>query len=163
IEDLGIETFITTCRTFALDLLNKMTDQFRALGVWMDWDRPYMTIRNEFIEGAWWTLGTAHERGWIYEALRSTQCCSRDETALGGATAHECGASTPGETVLGHAYPAPLALKVQYQATVTGEWDHRVVASKAVEAEHAGLVHTAPGHGPEDLDVGQSLGLPVIS
>src|SRR6267143_228799 len=85
IEDLGIAKFIATCRTFALDLLNKMTEQFRALGVWMDWDRPYMTIRNEFIEGAWWTLGRAHERGWIYEALRSTQWCSRDETALADA------------------------------------------------------------------------------
>src|SRR5437867_8446089 len=85
IEDLGIEKFVTTCRTFALDLLNRMTDQFRALGIWMDWDRPYMTIRNEFIEAAWWTLGRAHERGLLYEALRSTQWCSRDETALADA------------------------------------------------------------------------------
>src|SRR5437879_2014888 len=85
IEDLGIEKFVATCRTFALDLLNKMTDQFRALGIWMDWDRPYMTIRNEFIEAAWWTLGRAHERGLLYEALRSTQWCSRDETALADA------------------------------------------------------------------------------
>src|SRR5438034_94901 len=81
IEDLGIEKFVATCRTFALDLLNKMTDQFRALGIWMDCDRPYMTIRNEFIEAAWWTLGRAHERGLLYEALRSTQWCSRDEDA----------------------------------------------------------------------------------
>src|SRR5713101_7642252 len=70
IEDLGIEKFVTTCRSFALNLLDKMTKQFRALGVWMEWDRPYMTIRNEFIEAAWWTLGRAHERGLLYEALR---------------------------------------------------------------------------------------------
>src|SRR5439155_1188963 len=57
----------------------------------------------------------------------------------------------------------PLASKVPYQPTVTGEWVHRVVASNTVEAEHTGLVHTAPGHGPEDFDLGQSLGLPVIS
>src|SRR5438094_1196080 len=229
IEDLGIETFITTCRTFALDLLNKMTDQFRALGVWMDWDRPYMTIRNEFIEGAWWTLGKAHERGWIYEALRSTQWCSRDETALadaeieysdetdpsiyvkfplvdrpmeslltwtttpwtlpanlaiavhpqfvyakvkvvrgdstefiwtmepsvpavtalGGASAHEVVETTPGEKLVGLAYTHPLASKVPYQATVTGGWTHQCARSNTVEAEHTGLVHTAPGHGPE--------------
>ena len=82
VEDLGIEKFVTTCRTFALDLLNKMTDQFRSLGIWMDWDRPYRTIRNEFIECAWWIFAQAHERGWIYEGLRSTLWCSRDETAL---------------------------------------------------------------------------------
>src|SRR6266571_2590792 len=65
IEDLGIAKFIDTCRTFSLDLLRKMTEQFQSLGVWLDWDRPYMTIRNEYIEGAWWTLKRAHERGWI--------------------------------------------------------------------------------------------------
>src|SRR2546425_11171463 len=85
IEDLGIQKFIDTCRTFALDLLGKMTAQFQSLGIWLDWDRPYMTIRNEYIEGAWWTLNRAHERGWIYEALRSVQWCSRDETALADA------------------------------------------------------------------------------
>src|SRR5438876_537169 len=143
IEDLGIEKFVSTCRKFALDLLNKMTDQFRALGIWMDWDRPYMTIRNEFIEAAWCTLGRAHERGLLYEALRSTQWCSRAETAL--------------------AYAHPLADKVPYQATATGEWVHRVVSSTTVEAEHTGLVHSAPGHGPEDFELGQTLGLPVFS
>ncbi|TLZ79726.1 MAG: isoleucine--tRNA ligase, partial [Methanobacteriota archaeon] len=243
IEDLGIETFITTCRTFALDLLNKMTDQFRALGVWMDWDRPYMTIRNEFIEAAWWTLGRAHERGLLYEALRSTQWCSRDETALadaeieysdetdpsiyvkfplrdrpaeslliwtttpwtlpanlaiavhpqfvyskvkvvrgesveflwtmeatvpivmarGGVTAYEVAETTTGDKLVGLAYAHPLADKVPYQGTVTGEWVHRVVSSSTVEAEHTGLVHTAPGHGPEDFELGQTLGLPVFS
>jgi len=243
IEDLGIEKFVATCRTFALDLLNKMTDQFRALGVWMDWDRPYMTIRNEFIEAAWWTLGRAHERGLLYEALRSTQWCSRDETALadaeieysdetdpsiyvkfplrdrpaeslliwtttpwtlpanlaiavhpqfvyskvkvvrgesaeflwtmettvptvmarGGVTAYEVAETTTGDKLVGLAYAHPLADKVPYQATVTGEWVHRVVSSSAVEAEHTGLVHSAPGHGPEDFELGQTLGLPVFS
>src|SRR3970040_2640905 len=54
IEELGIERFVTTCRDFSLDLLGKMTDQFRELGIWLDWDNPYMTIKNSFIEAAWW-------------------------------------------------------------------------------------------------------------
>src|SRR5207249_5471239 len=77
--------FRSTCRTFATDLLQKMTAQFQSLGIWLDWDRPYMTIRNEFIEAAWWTLKHAHERAWVYEALRSIQWCSRCETALADA------------------------------------------------------------------------------
>src|SRR3989442_3474527 len=59
-----------------------MTADFRSLGIWLEWDRPYMTIRNEFIEAAWWTLKHAHEREWIYEALRSIKCSSRCETDL---------------------------------------------------------------------------------
>src|SRR6266581_2252282 len=85
IEEQGIEKFVNTCRTFATDLLQKMTAQFQSLGIWLDWDRPYMTIRNEFIEAAWWTLKHAHEREWVYEALRSIQWCSRCETALADA------------------------------------------------------------------------------
>src|SRR6266511_1447252 len=85
IEDLGIAKFIDTCRTFSLDLLKKMTEQFQSLGVWLDWDRPYMTIRNEYIESAWWTLKRAHELGLLYEALRSIQWCTRDETSLADA------------------------------------------------------------------------------
>src|SRR5438046_8807219 len=84
-------------------------------------------------------------------------------TALAGASAHEVVETTPGKKLVGLAYTHPLASKVPYQATVTGEWVHRVVASNTVEAEHTGLVHTAPGHGPEVFDLGQSLGLPVIS
>src|SRR5207245_3492991 len=76
---------LNTCRTFSLDLRNKMTAQFQSLGICLDWEHPYMTIRNDWIEGAWWTLKRAHERGWIYEALRSTQWCTRDQTALADA------------------------------------------------------------------------------
>ena len=243
IEELGIEKFVDTCRTFALDLLNKMTEQFKALGIWLDWDRPYMTIRNEYIEGAWWTLSRAHERGLMYEALRSTQWCSRCETALadaeieysdetdpsiyvkfplvdrpdeflliwtttpwtlpanlaiaahptflyakvkvvrggvteyvwtlessvpsvmalGGADGFEVVETKTGDQLVGLAYRHPLAAKVPYQATVAGDWVHRVVASEIVEAEHTGLVHSAPGHGPEDFELGQKLGLPAFS
>ena len=243
IEDLGIERFVTTCRDFSLGLLAKMNDQFQALGVWMDWARPYMTIRNEYIEAAWWTFKRAHERGLLYEALRSLQWCARCETALadaeveysdeidpslyvafplkdrpdeglliwtttpwtlpanmaiavhptftyakvkvskdgrteylwvmesavpavmdlGGVTGHEVVERRTGEQLIGLPYAHPLASKVPYQGTVQGPWVHKVVPSDTVVAEHTGLVHTAPGHGPEDFDIGQKLGLPPFS
>src|SRR5439155_677707 len=143
IEDLGIEKFVATCRTFALDLLNKMTDQFRALGIWMDWDRPYMTIRNEFIEAAWWTLGRAHERGLLYEALRSTQWCSRDETALADAEIEYSDETDPSIYVKFPLRDRPAESLLIWTTT---PW-----------------THTAPGHGPEDFELGQTLGLPVFS
>src|SRR5437867_3273469 len=82
IEDLGIEKFVSTCREFSLDLLGKMTEVFRELGVWMDWDNPYMTIKNSFIEAGWWTLKKAHEKGLLTKNVRSLQWCTRCETAL---------------------------------------------------------------------------------
>ena len=243
IEELGIERFVTTCRDFALDLLKKMNVQFVRLGVWMDWDRPYMTITNEYIEAAWWTFKRAHERGLLYEALRSLQWCSRCETALAdaeveyadetdpsiyvkfplrdasdtslliwtttpwtvpanmaiaahpdltyakvrvvhagvtefvwllesavpvvmgqaGVASHEIVERKPGRDLVGLAYLHPLEPKVPYQVNVSGEWGHKVVPSEIVEAERTGLVHTAPGHGPEDFDLGQRLGLEPFS
>src|SRR5712692_9427746 len=243
IEDLGIEKFVNTCRTFALDLLNKMTGQFQSLGIWLDWEHPYMTIRNDWIEGAWWTLKRAHERGWIYEALRSTQWCTRDETALADAEVEYADETDPsihvkfplmkrpdesllvwtttpwtlpanlaiavnpeftytkvkvshaqkteyiwlmesavstilprggfaeyaivetkkGSDLVGLEYAHPLGPKLPYQRTVAGPWVHKVVPSDIVVAEYTGLVHSAPGHGPEDFELGQRLGLPPFS
>src|SRR3989449_948806 len=243
IEELGIEKFVNTCRTFAEDLLKKMTAQFQSLGIWLDWDRPYMTIRNEFIEAAWWTLKHAHERDWIYEALRSIQWCSRCETALadaeveysdetdpsiyvkfriagkpneslliwtttpwtlpanlaiaahpdfryakvkiphgkkpeyiwlmesavpevmarGGVTKYSVVETKKGSDLVGLAYLHPLRAKLPYQKGVKGEWVHKVVSSDTVVAEYTGLVHSAPGHGPEDFELGQKLGLPAFS
>ncbi len=243
IEELGIERFVNTCRTFATDLLQKMTAQFQSLGIWLDWDRPYMTIRNEFIEAAWWTLKHAHEREWVYEALRSIQWCSRCETALadaeveyadetdpsiyvkfgvarkpneslliwtttpwtlpanlaiavhpefqyakvqvphgkkseyiwvmesavpdimarGGITKYSVVETKKGRDLVGLAYLHPLRTKLPYQKAVKGEWVHKVVSSETVVAEYTGLVHSAPGHGPEDFELGQKLGLPAFS
>jgi isoleucyl-tRNA synthetase len=54
IEQLGVDQFIEECRALALDNLKEMTATFKELGVWMDWDTPYMTISKEFMEGVWW-------------------------------------------------------------------------------------------------------------
>src|SRR5437867_2296652 len=81
IEEHGIEKFVNTCRAFATDLLRKTTAQFQSLGIWLDWDRPYMTISNEFREAAWCTLKLALERESIYDARRSIQWCCRSGTA----------------------------------------------------------------------------------
>src|SRR5207245_7169042 len=60
---------------------------------------------------------------------------------------------------------APHALDTQTPSNkaVNGECVHKVVSSETVVAEYTGLVHSAPGHGPEDFELGQKLGLPAFS
>ncbi len=82
IEEYGIDRFVSTCKQYALDLQGKMTEQFKELGIWMDWDNPYMTIKPEFIEAAWWTLQRAHEKGLLISSNRVLPWCPRCETAL---------------------------------------------------------------------------------
>ncbi len=82
IEKYGIEKFVNKCREFALRNLKIMEKQFKRLGVWMDWDKPYMTIKRDWIESEWWTFKKAWERGLIGTDLRVVHWCPRCETAL---------------------------------------------------------------------------------
>lgn len=82
IEAYGVSKFIDRCKEFALRQKDDMTVQFKALGAWMDWDDPYMTLKNEYIEAAWWALKRAHEHDLLERGLRVVNWCPRCETAI---------------------------------------------------------------------------------
>ncbi len=79
---IGVEEFIKKCKQWAIEHVSIMTEQFKRLGVWMDWDKPYMTLENAYIEKAWWTFKKAYERGLIGKDVRVIHWCPRCETAL---------------------------------------------------------------------------------
>ncbi len=82
IKNFGMENFVNKCREFALKHMETMTGQFRSLGVWLDWENPYITITNDYINSAWWTLKCAHEQNLLTRAERVLTWCPRCETAL---------------------------------------------------------------------------------
>ncbi len=82
IEKIGLKTFIEACEKFALDNLWPMNKDFQRLGVWMDWDNPYMSIKNSYIEGAWWALKKAHKNKALYKGQKAMTWCARCATAL---------------------------------------------------------------------------------
>jgi len=82
IEEFGVEKFIEECEKFATKFVDVMGEQFINLGVWMDWDNPYMTLDNEYIEGAWFTFKKAFEKGLLYRGSYSVHVCPRCETAV---------------------------------------------------------------------------------
>ncbi|MDN7012483.1 isoleucine--tRNA ligase [Methanoculleus sp. FWC-SCC3] len=82
IEDYGIAAFIEQCRTFAVTHMDIMSDQFRQLGIWLDFDDPYQTIKAEYIESAWWAVKRANERGLLERGHRVVNWCPRCETAI---------------------------------------------------------------------------------
>ena len=85
IEKFGIDKFVRMCMDYALKNKDAMTEQFKSLGVWMDWDNPYMTIKAEYINAAWWTIKQAHEKGLLEKKLMVVNWCPRCETALADA------------------------------------------------------------------------------
>ena len=236
IEEFGIDNFVTTCKNFAQELRGSMTDQFRRLGVWMDWDEPYQTLRPDFIEAAWWTLSRAYDKDLLVSDSRVLTWCPRCETALaeaeieywdekdpsvmvefplkegdgslliwtttpwtlpsnmavaahpdfdyakvrmtgggrsktviilesqtghvasaGGFTGTEVLERMKGRDLEGLEYIPPFDIDDKYRKKT--EWRHRVVLADYVENDNTGLVHTAPGFGPDDYETGKKYGL----
>jgi isoleucyl-tRNA synthetase len=62
IEDFGIEKFIKECKSWAHEHIKLMSSQFERQGVWLDWESPYMTLTDDYIEAAWWTIKKAWEK-----------------------------------------------------------------------------------------------------
>ena len=234
IEELGIDKFVSTCKEFALGLHADMTKEFQRLGVWMDWEHPYQTIRLDYIESAWWTLQRAYDKGLLYPASRVVTWCPRCETALaeaeieywdetdpsvmvrfplrdgtgslliwtttpwtlaanmavavhpdfdyarvrmngqkgteeliilesqaeyvmqkGGYESYEVIERMKGRDLEGMDYVPPF----QLDAAPSSEWSWRVLLADYVEKDNTGLVHTAPGHGPDDYETGKRYGI----
>lgn len=82
IEKMGVDRFVSACREFSERNLLQMNEDFRRLGVWMDFDDPYMPVKNEYIEGEWWLIKKAHENNRLYEGERTMTWCARCQTAL---------------------------------------------------------------------------------
>ncbi|MDD1705541.1 MAG: isoleucine--tRNA ligase [Methanoregulaceae archaeon] len=82
IEKFGIGKFIEQCRTFAATNMEIMSRQFMALGVWLDFEDPYQTMKPEYIEAAWWTLARAESEGMLERGHRVVNWCPRCATAI---------------------------------------------------------------------------------
>ncbi len=82
IETYGVGKFIEKCKEFALTQKDEMTEQFRMLGAWLDWKEPYMTLRNEYLEAAWWALKEGHKKNLLEQGKRVVNWCPRCETAI---------------------------------------------------------------------------------
>ncbi|MEM4625650.1 MAG: isoleucine--tRNA ligase [Candidatus Pacearchaeota archaeon] len=82
IEKYGVDRFVEKCRDYATKYIDVMNNEFKNLGVWMDWDNPYMTLEDEYIEAIWDTLKTAYERGLLYLGKYPVHICPRCETVV---------------------------------------------------------------------------------
>lgn len=82
IESFGISNFIEKCKEFAIVHKDIMSEQFKELGIWMDFDNPYQTISPDYVESAWWILKRADEKGLLEKGFRVVNWCPRCETAI---------------------------------------------------------------------------------
>ena len=82
IEAYGVEPFIQKCRESVWtykDLWEKMSER---VGYWCDFEHPYITYTNDYIESVWWGLKQLDDKGLIYKGYRVSPYCPRCSTAL---------------------------------------------------------------------------------
>ncbi len=231
---IGIDNFVEKCKEFAIENKDLMTEQFKLLGVWMDWDNPYITFDTKYMESCWWTLKRAHEKDLLINDLRVITWCPRCETALALAEIDYENKEDPSIYVKfplksskeGNEYiliwtttpwtlPANMAVSVhpdfdyayikignevyimaealvnslfedqgyeiikvvkgkdleglEYlhplvdEIPVQKEFEHKIITGEHVTlTEGTGCVHTAPGHGPDDFEIGKKYGIPIF-
>lgn len=82
IEKYGVKKFIERCRTFATQHIDIMNGEFQNLGIWMDWDNPYLTLSDEYIEAIWHSFKEAHKKNLLYLGKYPVHVCTRCETAV---------------------------------------------------------------------------------
>ncbi len=87
IEKFGLERFAKECLAFSTEMAGYMNHDLQRLGVTLDYRDPYFPVSNEYMEGCWFLVKKAHEKGRLYLGERALQWCAHCETAL---AKHEC-------------------------------------------------------------------------
>lgn len=70
------------CRKYADKFLDLQREQFKRIGVFGDFARPYSTMTPQYESVILQTFYKFFEDGFVYKGLRSTYWCIHDETAL---------------------------------------------------------------------------------
>jgi len=135
IETYGIDLFIERCREFALTNMAVMSEQFKALGIWLDFDNPYQTLKKEYIEAAWWTLAQAEKNGMLERGHRVVNWCPRCETAIADSEVEYDDATDPSIYVK---FPVKGAENEYLVIWTTTPW---TLPANVAVAAHPGIVY----------------------
>jgi len=70
------------CRKYAQKFLDLQRQQFKRIGVFGRFDRPYATMNPQYESVVLETFFSFYENGFVYKGLRAVYWCMHDETAL---------------------------------------------------------------------------------
>jgi isoleucyl-tRNA synthetase len=82
IEAIGIAAFNEACRESVFTYKEEWERLSERIGYWLDYEHPYVTFENDYIESVWAVLAELHESGFLYRGHKSVPYCPRCGTAL---------------------------------------------------------------------------------
>ncbi len=81
-KDMSIPEFRKHCREYALKYVDLQRREFKRLGVFGEWEKPYLTVDHSYEEKIIELFGILAEKGYIYRGLKPIHWCPDCETAL---------------------------------------------------------------------------------
>ena len=139
-----------------------LTDREGSLVIWTT--TPWTIPANTFVavdgDLTYQALRVGDDGGEQGEVIWVAADCAEEVIEAGGHEEYEVIDEATGEEMAGWTYEHPLREEVP--GAPDGEGTCQVHTAEYVEADRTGLVHSAPGHGEEDFERGQELGLELF-
>ena len=82
IEAIGVAEFNRRCRESVFTYRGDWEKLSKRMAYWLDYERPYVTYSNDYVESVWWALATMHAKGLLVPGHKILPYCPRCETAL---------------------------------------------------------------------------------
>ncbi|MEO8335474.1 MAG: isoleucine--tRNA ligase [bacterium] len=82
IEKLGVAEFNRLCRESVFTYRSEWEKLSERIGYWLDYEHPYVTYTNDYVESVWWSLAALHAKGLLYRGHKILPYCARCGTSL---------------------------------------------------------------------------------
>jgi isoleucyl-tRNA synthetase len=82
IEALGVAEFNRLCRESVFKYRADWEKLSARMAFWMDYDHPYVTYTNDYVESVWWSLKTLFDKDLLFRGHKVLPYCTRCGTAL---------------------------------------------------------------------------------
>jgi len=102
------------CREYAAEFVEVQREEFKRLGVFGAWERPYLTMSRDYESGIIRAFGQLVENGYVYQGLRPIHWCMKCGTALAEAEVEYADHESP-------------SIYVAFRQENPGEWSSRGV------------------------------------
>ena len=82
IEEYGVARFNELCKESAFARIQDWSRLTERIGYWVDFERAYVTYRDDYVESVWWLLRQIWEKNLLYQGFKVVPYCPRCGTPL---------------------------------------------------------------------------------
>jgi len=81
-KDMSKTEFLNECKIFAMKAVNTQREEFKRLGIFADWEKPYLTLSPEYEGIIAHQFANVVERGALFKSKKPVHWCPSCQTAL---------------------------------------------------------------------------------